>query len=196
MGNNAVRRRGFGPGWLLPVLLAMAALAPAAAAEKVVLGGVEYEHRWSRNGQHEYTPAGQEDLERWRDMLSLVVRSDVADAGGLAAVANGLLEDYRKSGAIVRTDSRPATPGQPAEHLIVALLGGGPLVEAAFARLLLHDGTGVIVVRSRRAYGEEAATEAGAWLRDHGMVTERALWEWGPLPPIARLQALPQAAAP
>lgn len=147
MRNHAVRRTDPVCVWLLAALLAMAALGPAAAAETLVLGGVEYEHRWSRNGQHEYTPAGQEDLERWRDMLSLVVRSDVADGEGLAAVANGLLEDYRKSGAIVRTDSRPATPGQPAEHLIVALLGGGPLVEAAFARLLLHDGTGVIVVR-------------------------------------------------
>lgn len=196
MRNHAVRRTDPVCVWLLAALLAMAALGPAAAAETLVLGGVEYEHRWSRNGQHEYTPAGQEDLERWRDMLSLVVRSDVADGEGLAAVANGLLEDYRKSGAIVRTDSRPATPGQPAEHLIVALLGGGPLVEAAFARLLLHDGTGVIVVRSRRAYGGEAATEAGAWLREHGMANERALWDWGPLPPIARLQALSQAATP
>ena len=196
MGSNAVRRRCSVPGWLLVALLAMAGPGPAAAAETLALAGVEYEHRWSRNGQNEYTPAGQEDLERWRDMLSLVVRADVADAEGLAAVANGLLEDYRKMGAIVRTDSRPATPGQPAEHLIVALLGGGPMVEAAFARLVLHEGTGVIVVRSRRAYGEDAATEAGAWLRDHGLVTELALWGWAPLPPIARLQALPQADAP
>ena len=103
MRNHAVRRTDPVCGWLLAALLAMAALGPAAAAETLVLGGVEYEHRWSRNGQHEYTPAGQEDLERWRDMLSLVVRSDVAD-GGRGEVRQSMGAARRRDGA-VRTSS-------------------------------------------------------------------------------------------
>jgi hypothetical protein len=30
-----------------------------------IFGGVDYFHRWSKNSQHEFTPAGQEDLEKW-----------------------------------------------------------------------------------------------------------------------------------
>jgi hypothetical protein len=177
---------------LLAAFLLLAAAAQALGADRLELSGVAYEHRWSQAGQHEFTPAGQEDLERWQDMLTLVERPDAADGEGLAAVANGVLANYQRSGVIVRIDSRPATAGQPAEHLVVAMLGGGPLVEAAFARLLLHEGTGLVVVRSRRAYGETAAEEVGRWVQANGMQVEQALMEWQP-PPAARITALPQS---
>lgn len=177
-------------GWWLAGTLALAGTSLAAPPQPLVLAGAAYEHRWSKDGQNEYTPPGQEDLARWQDMLTLIVRPDVGEGEALAGLANGVLANYEGAGVIVRTDSRPAAPGQPAEHLIVAMLGGGPLVEAAFARLLLHEGVGLMVVRSRRAYGESAATEIGAWVRDNGPAAELALWTWQP-PPIADLQALP-----
>ena len=33
--------------------------------------GVEYFHRWSQADQHEFTPAKQEDLDRWADMITI-----------------------------------------------------------------------------------------------------------------------------
>lgn len=179
--------RGFLAG-----ILVLAAAVQAGEPVRLDLAGVAYEHRWSQAGQNEFTPAGQEDLERWRDMLTLVERPDATDGVALAAVANGVLANYRHGGVVVRTDSRPATPDRPAEHLVVAMLGGGAMVEAAFARLLLHDGTGLVVVRSRRAYGEDAAGEIGRWVQANGMQVEQALMEWQP-PPMARITALPQS---
>lgn len=179
-------------GVWLGVLLATAGGASAVPPEPLVLDGVAYEHRWSKSGQNEYTPPGQEDLARWDDMLTLITRPEVADGEALAALANGVLANYEGAGVILRTDSRPATPDQPAEHLAVAILGGGPMAEAAFARLLLHDGAGLIVVRSRRAYGESAARDIGAWLQANGAAVEQSLMQWEP-PPVATLQALPQA---
>ncbi|MDH5832353.1 hypothetical protein [Luteimonas kalidii] len=179
-------------GWLAGVLLAVAGIAGAAPREPLVLDGVTYEHRWSKDGQNEYTPPGHDDLARWEDMVTLIPRPQITDGEALAGLANGVLANYQGAGVILRTDSRPATPAQPAEHLMVAILGGGPMAEAAFARLLLHDGAGLIVVRSRRAYGETAALDIGAWLQAHGAAVEQSLMQWEP-PSMAALQTLPQA---
>lgn len=182
--------------WLPFALLLLCAFAHAHAQTRapvrLELDGLGYEHRWSQAGQNEFTPAGQEDLQRWQDMLTLVVRADIVDGEALAGLGNGLLESYQRSGVIVRTDSRPAAPDRPAEHLLVAMLGGGTMVEAAFTRLVLHDGVGLVVVRGRRAYGEGAAQEIGAWVRDNGVQVEQALMAW-PLPPLDRITALPQS---
>lgn len=178
--------------WFPAALLLLCALARAQAPVVLELDGLDYEHRWSQAGQNEFTPAGQEDLQRWQDMLTLVVRDGMADGEALAGWGNRLLERYQQAGVIVRTDTRPATSTRPAEHLVVALLDGGTLVEAVFARLVLHDGAGMVVVRSRRAYGDSAAEEVGAWLGDNGAQVEQALMAW-PLPPLDRITQLPQS---
>jgi hypothetical protein len=66
--------RGFLAG-----ILVLAAAVQAGEPVRLELAGVAYEHRWSQAGQNEFTPAGQEDLERWRDMLTLVERPDATD---------------------------------------------------------------------------------------------------------------------
>jgi hypothetical protein len=45
--------------------------AAAAAKAAFVFGGAGYLHRWSMNDQHEFTPKGQEDLEKWSDMITI-----------------------------------------------------------------------------------------------------------------------------
>ena len=47
------------------------AAATAAAKPAFIFGGVGYLHRWSQNDQHEFTPEGQEDVEKWSDMITL-----------------------------------------------------------------------------------------------------------------------------
>ena len=41
-------------------------------------------------------------------------------------------------------------------------------LEAAFARLLLHDGVGYVIVRSHRVYGKAAGPAMSEWLGANG----------------------------
>jgi hypothetical protein len=188
------------PRMLVALLLCLAVFAagakepvPASGPMTLKFGGVEYLHRWSQKGQNEFTPPAQPDLKKWRDMLTLNLHEQVRDGDQLAALANGVLGNYERNGKIVRTDSKPRTPQRPAEHLVVAILAAPGLAEAAFARFVLVDGKGMVVVYSHRAYGNDAATAIGAWLQAKGPSVEATLMSWQPIPKPAQLKALPQA---
>lgn len=142
-----------------------------------------YFHRWSQNDQHEYTPARQEDLEKWTDMVTLDGYSDVHDGEGLAARANAVLENYKTHQAMVlRTNSIPRTADRPAEHFIAVVFGRPNFIEVAFTRLRLVDGKGYAVVYSHRIYGEKAGDKMSAWLKDNAPATEKALMDWNSIP--------------
>ena len=150
-------------------------------------------HRWSSKGQNEFTPAGDSDLARWRDMVTINVHERVGNGEELATLANNVLGNYQSHGKILRTDSKPRTSQQNAEHLIVAVLGNPAFLEAAFARFLLADGKGVVIVYSHRIYGENAGPPMSDWLKANGPTTESALMAWGGLPSVAALGKLPQS---
>jgi hypothetical protein len=164
---------------------------PAAAASRELslsFGGQRYWHRFSAGGQHEFTPGEQSDLNLWRDMVTLNVHENVRNDDQLAGLANGVLANYRRAGRIIRTASRPRTAARPAEHLIVALLEAPGLAEAAAARVLLVDGVGVVVVRSRRDYGAQATASVGDWLTANGPALETSLMTWNVKPTPAQLR--------
>ncbi len=167
--------------------------SPQAKAATIGLGGVDYVHRWSKNGQNEYTPENDSDLARWHDMVTINVHEAVRNGDQLADLANRVLDNYQSHGKIVRTDSRPRTPQHPAEHLIVAVLGNQDFLEATFARLMLIDGVGVIAVYSHRVYGKEAAETLGRWLETNGPSREKTLMAWDRVPSLAALSQLPQS---
>jgi hypothetical protein len=184
----------------LAVLAAAAAAAepakPAAkpaAAAKVSFGGVEYVHRWSQNGQNEFTPAAQPDLNTWRDMVTIIVNERVTNGDQLAQLANGVVDNYTRAGNIIRTDSKPRTATAEAEHFIAAILHATNVTEAVFARVVMVEGRGMIVVYSHRAYGQHSETSVGPWMDRNGAATERALMAWTGIPKVAQLRALPQA---
>ena len=179
------------------VVLLLSALLPAAhaagkeAGKTLDFAGTAYVHRWSKGGQNEFTPTAQTDLERWSDMVTLNVHSTVTDGDGLAGVANSVLGSYGQYGKILRTDSKPRTEAQEAEHFAAALLPGKGFMEASFVRFLLVDGIGVVAVRSHREYGADAATKMGAWVQSNGPVIEEQLMGWDGIPKVADLQRLP-----
>lgn len=182
----------------LPILAALT-LAPTHAASPPVaafdFNGVPYFHRWSKDTQHEFTPAKQEDLEKWADMMTVNVYSQVKDGDALAGIANAVLEGYQKHGAkVLNTNSVPRTPLRPAEHLIVVVFGRPTFIEVAFARFKILDGTGVSLVYSHRLYGEKIGDQMSAWLKEHGPETEKALMEWNGAPSPGALRNY--AAAP
>ena len=62
---------------------ARAAAHTAANTEGKVafgFGGVGYFHRWSDNDQHEFTPTGQDDLQKWTDMITINVHTNAHTA--------------------------------------------------------------------------------------------------------------------
>jgi len=192
----------FTQGCLVSLAL-LGSLAPASASAQetdsrkpaatvLSFGGVGYLHRWSKRGQHEFTPAPQTDLATWQDMVTVNVLDAVRDADQLAAAANTVLGRYESHGKVLRTNSRPRTTAQPAEHFVAAVLGNPAFLEAAFARLVLVDGVGTVVVYSHRVYGAQAGPAMSDWLKGHGAQVERLLMAWDKLPTAAALKALPQ----
>jgi hypothetical protein len=163
-------------GTLCLTLLGMA--STASAQPSLSFAGVTYHHRWSQAGQHEFTPAGQEDLEAWTDMVTINVHGSVHDGDALASVANGVLSNYEAAGRIVRTNSVARTTSRPAEHFIAAVLGSQAFLEAVFARVMLVEGTGVVAVYSHRIYGRANGDAMAAWLEANGQRVEDLLMGW------------------
>lgn len=185
---------------LMCVLMLGALSAPLSAQAStntqpvaINFAGQPFIHRWSKDNLNEFTPEDQPDLTQWQQMISINVHPNVKDGDQLAALANAVLSNYQRSGEIIRADSKPRTNEKPAEHLIVAILGAPGVIETAFARIMLIDDLGVILVYSRRAYGEEAANTIGAWLQANGSTTENVLMDWTGFPRPAALQTLPQS---
>ena len=118
-----------------PVAADTAATTEAKAA--FVFGGVSYFQRWAQDDQCEFTPTGQENLEKWSDMYPS------AHYGDTLAMKANVLENYKSHGGrVLKTDSIPRTPDRPAEHFIAVVFGRSNSLEAAFARFKLVDGIG------------------------------------------------------
>ena len=156
-----------------------------------VFAGTDYFHRWSQNDQHEFTPEGQENLDKWADMITINVYQSAHDGDALATRANAVLENYKShNGRVLRTDSVPRTADRPAEHFIAVVFGRPNFIEAAFARFKLVNGAGCSIVYSHRIYGEKVGDQMSAWLKDNGPKTEKMLMEWNNIPSPASLRAL------
>jgi hypothetical protein len=163
-----------------------AAGAPAKSA--FIFGGVGYLHRWSMNHQHEFTPEGQEDLEKWSDMITMNVYPSTHNGEALAAKANAALENYKShNGMMLKTNSVPRTPDRPAEHFVAVVFGRPNFIEVALARFKLVDGVGCSIVHSHRIYGEKVGDQMSAWLKNSGVETEKALMAWEQMPSPASL---------
>jgi hypothetical protein len=142
----------------------------------LMFGDVTYVHRWSNAGQHEFTPLGQEDIERWSDMVTIQRYLGVKDDEGLKSMANAVVDSYRRSGAtVLRNDSVPPTGKNPAEHLIVLLLPAPGITEAIFARFKMDRGIGASVTYSHRVYGQKVEGQMSAWLEARLSSTEKSL---------------------
>ena len=152
----------------------------------------EYFHRWSQNGQHEFTPPGQDDLSKWTDMLTINFYPQVTDGESLALVANQVLGNYKAQNAVVlKTASVPRTNEKPAEHLIAVVFGRPTFLEAVHTRLKLVKGNGVSIIHSYRVYGKAAGPAMSAWLKEYGASIEKTLMAWEVPSSLSSLQKPP-----
>jgi hypothetical protein len=162
--------------------------AAGSGKSAFVFDGVGYLHRWSMNHQHEFTPEGQKDLEKWSDMITMNVYPDAHDGEALATKANAVLENYKShKGRVLRTSSIPRTPKQPAEHFIAVVFGRPNFIEVAFARFKMVDSLGCSIVYSHRIYGEKIGDQMSTWLKTNGAKKEKVLMEWSDIPHLASL---------
>jgi hypothetical protein len=185
--------------WLLTLLalgcipLDAQQIQATGANPAFVFDGVGYLPRWSKNNQHEFTPEGQEDLEKWSDMITMNLYPDAHDSDALAAKANAVLENYKSHhGKVLRTNSLPRTPDRPAEHFIAVVFGRQNFIEVAFARFKLVDGIGCSIVYSHRIYGEKVGDEMSPWIDHNGAKIERTLMAWNNMPSPGSLGELPR----
>jgi hypothetical protein len=162
------------------VLGGASTLKPADEHAAFEFQNVDYFHRWSGGTQHEFTPAKQEDLNHWTDMITINTYPAVNDGDKLAEIANAVLGNYQRAGKIIRTNSVPATDTQPAEHFIAVIFTRPDFAEAAFARVKLHHGKGHSFVYSHRIYGNKAADKLAAWFKEDGEKAEKTLMNWEP----------------
>lgn len=165
--------------------------ARSADAMRLTFNGIDYAYRWARAGQYEFLPPNDSDLAKWHDMVTINLHESATTGEHLAEVANKVMANYERAGKVMRTDSRPRTPDRPAEHLIVAVLGNPDFLEAAFARMVLIDGVGVVAVYSHRVYGKGVGPAMTDWLKANGPRTEGALMAWDRVPAPAALKKLP-----
>jgi hypothetical protein len=174
---------------VLPALLLVAPLpAQAPKPASLTFQGTTYHLRWSKDGQFEFTPAGQEDLQKWTEMVTVWRYPAIKDGEGLAGQANRTLSAYKGAqGRILRTNSTPRTPSKPAEHFIAAFLGNPSLLEFTAARFVLVDGQGAAVIYSRRAYGKPPKPDLGAWVSQHGPEVEQKVMAFDLKPVLASL---------
>ena len=175
---------------LLPVQALRAATPPAM---NLTFRDTSFVHRWSRGGQHEFTPADDADLSSWRDMLTINLHGNARSAEALAGVANQVLANYERVGKVVRTRSVPRSASTKAEHFIAAVLGQPEFLEAAFARCLQVENAGMVIVVSHRVYGQKQGPAMSAWLAAHGNAVEQALMGWTRWPSIDALDRLPRS---
>ena len=157
------------------------AAAPAKSA--FTFQGVGYLHRWSMNAQHEFTPEGQDDLQKWSDIITMNVYPDARDGEALAT--NAVLENYKNhKGMVLKTNSIPRTSDRPAEHFVAVIFARPNFIEVAFARFKLVDGRGCSIVYSHRIYGEKIGDQMSSWLNSSGPETEKALLQWNDMPSL------------
>jgi hypothetical protein len=178
---------------LLSLFCAASIAQTDSGATRINFGGQDFVHRWSKDGQHEYTPPDETDLKKWRHMVTIIVHEKVKNGEDLAKLANAVLSNYERVGKVVRTDSKPRTSTTEAEHLVVVIFGRPGFVEAALARVKLVAGVGTVTVYSRREYGDSAKKTIGDWLIKNGTPVETTLMTWEKMPALSALKQLPQA---
>ncbi|MBS0657806.1 MAG: hypothetical protein JSR82_06100 [Verrucomicrobia bacterium] len=165
-------------------LASLPALSPVVVKSLAKFRGEDFYLRFSKGDLHELTPVGQEDLQKWRDMLTFNFYPKVKDGEGLAQGANAVLNAYKEAKAIVvRTNSIPAQPGRPAEHLVAVLFPRPDYIEAAFTRFVLRDGRGVGITYSHRKYGK-VGNEMSDWLKANGPAIEKELMAFDAIPKL------------
>ena len=178
-----------------PLALAKEPAKPAAAKAvpaRLSFGGVEYVHRSSFKNRSDFMPAAQPG-DAWRDRVTIIVGENVTSSEQLAGIASNLVATVGDLGEVVSAESEQNPRTGETEHFFAARMEGKDFTQAAFARVALVEGKGMLVVYSHRSYGEHSMETSTGWMDRNGEATERDLMSWTGMPKLAQLRALQKA---
>lgn len=147
---------------------------PGTPPVGITFRGRGYAHRWSGEGQHEFTPPGQEDLSAWRDMVTLNEHPAVRDDAGVAALAHTVLGNYQRVRAVVLATDVVAGG---AEYFACVAFRAPAFTEVAFSRFCLRGGEGRVVTYGHRIHGggDDAVR---VWLDGNAAAVHAVLMGW------------------
>jgi hypothetical protein len=151
----------------------------SSTTAKVTFRGTEYLLRSSQGNVSDFTPAGQEDLSAFTDMLELNSYPSAHDQEALATITSRVQAIAQGAKAtILRTISVPASGQQPGEHFFAAVLPTPHGVDFDAARFVLVDKQAVGVFYTHRSYGESAAGTTSAWVTKNAADVEQQLLQF------------------
>jgi hypothetical protein len=185
------RRRFLAAGAAFSLVSTAGLSSQTAATPELQFNGTGYFFRWTNDRLFEFTPRGQEDLDKWTEMVSVVADREANSPDKLAGWANGLLGGYKAKHGLLRTNSIPATPQDPAQYFIAGILMATGVVECVFNRFLLMHDVGYDFIYSHRYYGadmKQNTAQAVDWIKANGPAIESAVMKFAPVPDINALE--------
>lgn len=149
-------------------LLLASPIASAAPPPGFQVGDTAYLLRWTGDGGlAEYTPEGQDDLNRYSEMISLAPTPAELAPAGMAGYARAMADFVRegRNGDVLSQDCVPEAADHAAECTMLVAYAGREATELAFTRLVAVGSTNVAaLVLSHREYGDASPALAKAWL--------------------------------
>lgn len=146
-------------------LLALACASAAAQPAILQIGGTPYHHRYSEGALHEYTPAGQDDLDRYSDLVTLLPSPEGMTSTDLERFTAGMVDVHRsRGGDVLSRACEAAAATHAAQCTVMVMFVHSTYVEAAVARhMAMRDGIGAVSF-SHREYGPDARRRVVAWI--------------------------------
>jgi hypothetical protein len=152
---------------------------PSLPTAKVTFRGTEYLLRSSHGNSYDFTPAGQEDLSTFTDMLELNLYPAAHDQEALATITSRTQAIAQGAKAtILRTISVSASGQQPGEHFLALVLPTPHGADFDAARFVLVDKQAAGVFYTHRSYGESAAGKTNEWITKNAADVEKQLLQF------------------
>ncbi|HEY4560337.1 MAG TPA: hypothetical protein VIG54_06325 [Lysobacter sp.] len=154
---------------LAALAFSLAATNAVAAPPTLAVGNMTYVHRYSDGGLHEYTPEGQDDLDRFADMLTLLPTPEDLRAADLESYSIHMAAVHtRRGGEVLSRECEAATPVHVADCTLLIRFAKAGHVELAVDKQMATKRGLVAMALAHREYGEGAAGRAVAWTQGEG----------------------------
>ncbi|MEK7628673.1 MAG: hypothetical protein AAB421_04645 [Patescibacteria group bacterium] len=169
-------------------------------APSVVFRDVTYFHRYHVSGLFEFTPAGEENLETWKHMISIIENLQATTPATADAFALSVRDKYVSTGGTIVVDNlTPASGNTPARRTMVAAFpimtkDSGVYWEVIFTTISLTGGRAVAVVYSERIRSSRGAEDLNEFFGAYGGVLLAEVEAFSlNLPTVQSLRAVPQS---
>ncbi len=177
-----MKRRSIFFAFALGATAAAMAVTPgpqSPAMAKVTFRGTEYLLRSSQGNTYDFTPAEQEDLSTFTDMLELNLYSGAHDQEALTTITGRVRAIAQGAKATILPTNAASTSGQqPGDHFFAAVLPTPHGVDFDAIHFVLVDKQAYGVFYTHRSYGESAAGKTSEWVTKNAAEVEQQLLQF------------------